>query len=122
MQAFIPLAFTRWKRYEEPAGAHRVDDLRTWRCHGCARQRAHIKAYWVSMTAEDCAARPALGADDIDGTSCTRRFITPPARAPAGFGYDELVRLIRERAVPIERDTLYNVVREHPKSACRSRR
>ena len=39
------------------------------------------------------------------------------SRSPDGLGYDELVRLIREAGrKPVERDTLYNVVREHEKA------
>jgi aminodeoxyfutalosine synthase len=60
-----------------------------------------------------------FGADDIDGTIVHETiYHAAGSRSPQGLTYDELVRLIRESGrIPIERDTLYNVVREHPRAA-----
>ena len=60
-----------------------------------------------------------FGADDLDGTIVHETiYRAAGSRSPEGLTYDELVRLIREAGrVPVERDTLYNVVREHPRAA-----
>jgi aminodeoxyfutalosine synthase len=55
-----------------------------------------------------------FGADDIDGTIVHETiYHAAGSTVPQGLKYDDLVRLIREAGrVPVERDTLYNVVRE----------
>jgi len=121
MQAFIPLAFhpdgNGMKNLPAPTA---VDDLRTLAVSRLVLDNIpHIKAYWVSMTPKIAQVGLRFGADDIDGTIVHETiYHAAGSRSPQGLGYDELVRLIREAGrVPIERDTLYNVVREHPKAA-----
>ncbi len=76
----------------------------------------HIKAYWVSMTPEVAQIALRFGADDVDGTIVHETiYHAAGSRSPSGLTVRELVRLIREAGrIPVERDTLYNVVREHP--------
>ena len=78
----------------------------------------HIKAYWVSMTPDVAQIALRFGADDIDGTIVHETiYKAAGTSSPGSLGYDELVRLIREAGrTPIERDTHYNVVREHTKA------
>jgi len=121
MQAFIPLAFhpdgNGMKNLPAPTA---VDDLRTLAVSRLVLDNVpHIKAYWVSMTPKIAQLGLRFGADDIDGTIVHETiYHAAGSPSPQGLGYDELVRLIREAGrIPIERDTLYNVVREHPKSA-----
>ena len=119
-QAFIPLAFhpdgNGMKNLPAPTA---VDDLRTLAVSRLLLDNVeHIKAYWVSLTPDVAQVALRFGADDIDGTIVHETiYKAAGTRSPGALGYEELVRLIREAGrTPIERDTLYNVVREHPKA------
>lgn len=120
LQAFIPLAFhpdgNGMKNLPAPTA---VDDLRTIAVSRLMLDNVdHIKAYWVSLTPDVAQIALRFGADDIDGTIVHETiYKAAGTRSPGALGYDELVRLIREAGrTPIERDTLYNVVREHSKA------
>ncbi len=119
-QAFIPLAFhpdgNGMKNLPAPTA---VDDLRTVAVSRLMLDNvAHIKAYWVSMTPDVAQIALRFGADDIDGTIVHETiYKAAGTTSPGGLDYDQLVRLIREAGrIPIERDTLYNVLKEHPKA------
>jgi aminodeoxyfutalosine synthase len=121
MQAFIPLAFhpdgNGMKNLPAPTG---VDDLRTIAVSRLILDNVpHIKAYWVSSTPKIAQVALRFGADDIDGTIVHETiYHAAGSRSPQGLTYDDLVRLIREAGrIPVERDTLYNVVREHARAA-----
>lgn len=120
-QAFIPLAFhpdgNGMRNLPGPTG---VDDLRTLAVSRLVLDNfEHLKAYWVASTPKVAQIGLSFGADDVDGTIVSETiYAAAGKRAPDGLAYDDLVRLIREAGrVPIERDTLYNVVREHPRAA-----
>jgi aminodeoxyfutalosine synthase len=120
LQAFIPLAFhpdgNGMKNLPAPTA---VDDLRTIAVSRLLLDNVdHIKAYWVSLTPDVAQIALRFGADDIDGTIVHETiYKAAGTRSPGALGYDELVRLIREAGrEPIERDTLYNVVKEHAKA------
>ena len=120
LQAFIPLAFhpdgNGMKNLPAPTA---VDDLRTIAISRLLLDNVdHIKAYWVSLTPDVAQIALRFGADDIDGTIVHETiYKAAGSRSPGALGYDELVRLIREAGrTPIERDTLYNVLREHPRA------
>jgi aminodeoxyfutalosine synthase len=59
-----------------------------------------------------------FGADDIDGTILEERIMhAAKAQTPVGMARERLLRIIREAGgLPVERDALYNVVREYPRS------
>ena len=96
LQAFIPLAFhpdgNGMRNLPAPTA---VDALRTVAVSRLLLDNVpHIKAYWVSMTPEVAQIALRFGADDLDGT------------------------IVHEAGrMPVERDTLYNVVREHPRAS-----
>jgi aminodeoxyfutalosine synthase len=120
LQAFIPLAFhpdgNGMKNLPAPTA---VDDLRTIAVSRLLLDNVeHIKAYWVSLTPDVAQIALRFGADDIDGTIVHETiYKAAGTRSPGALGYEELVRLIREAGrIPIERDTLYNVVREHTRA------
>jgi len=120
LQAFIPLAFhpdgNGMKNLPAPTA---VDDLRTIAVSRLLLDNVdHIKAYWVSLTPDVAQVALRFGADDIDGTIVHETiYKAAGTRSPGALGYDELVRLIREAGrIPLERDTLYNVVREHSRA------
>jgi aminodeoxyfutalosine synthase len=121
LQAFIPLAFhpdgNGMKNLPAPTA---VDDLRTIAVSRLLLDNVeHIKAYWVSLTPDVAQIALSYGADDIDGTIVHETiYQAAGTRSPNGLAYGDLVRLIREAGrIPIERDTLYNVVRELPRAA-----
>lgn len=121
LQAFIPLAFhpdgNGMKNLPAPTA---VDDLRTVAVSRLLLDNVdHIKAYWVSMTPDVAQIALRFGADDIDGTIVHETiYKAAGTSSPGALGYDALVRLIREAGrIPIERDTLYNVVRELPRAS-----
>ncbi len=129
-EAFIPLAFhpdgNGMKNLPAPTA---MDDLRTIAVSRLVLDNVpHIKAYWVSLTPKIAQIALRFGADDIDGTIVHETiYRAAGSRSPDGLSYGELVRLIREAGrVPVERDTFYNVVREHarelvPESALKVR-
>jgi aminodeoxyfutalosine synthase len=120
-QAFIPLAFhpdgNGMKNLPAPTA---MDDLRTVAVSRLVLDNfEHIKAYWVSMTPKIAQVALSFGADDIDGTIVHETiYKAAGTRSPEGLSEADLIRLIREAGrKPVERDTLYRVVREHEKSA-----
>jgi aminodeoxyfutalosine synthase len=120
LQAFIPLAFhpdgNGMRNLPAPTA---VDDLRTIAVSRLLLDNVdHVKAYWVSLTPDVAQVALRFGADDLDGTIVHETiYKAAGTRSPGALGYDELVRLIREAGrIPVERDTLYNVVREHPRA------
>jgi aminodeoxyfutalosine synthase len=121
LQAFIPLAFhpdgNGMKNLPAPTA---VDALRTVAVSRLLLDNVpHVKAYWVSMTPEVAQIALRFGADDVDGTIVHETiYRAAGSRSPSGLTVEQLVRLIQEAGrVPVERDTLYNVVREHPRAA-----
>lgn len=121
LQAFIPLAFhpdgNGMRNLPAPTA---VDDLRTLAVSRLLLDNVdHIKAFWVSLTPDVAQIALRFGADDIDGTIVHETiYKAAGTTSPGALGYGELVRLIREAGRrPIERDTLYNVVKEHPKAS-----
>jgi aminodeoxyfutalosine synthase len=120
-QAFIPLAFhpdgNGMKNLPAPTA---MDDLRTLAVSRLMLDNVeHIKAFWVSLTPDVAQIALRFGADDIDGTIIHETiYKAAGTRSPDALGEAELIRLIREAGrIPIERDTLYNVRKEHPRAA-----
>ncbi|MBU0484687.1 MAG: aminofutalosine synthase MqnE [Proteobacteria bacterium] len=75
----------------------------------------HIKAYWVMIGPKLAQVALSFGADDMDGT-VKEELITKMAggESEQAMSDTELIRLIRAAGrKPIERDTLYNVIREY---------
>jgi aminodeoxyfutalosine synthase len=120
MQAFIPLAFhpdgNGMRNLPAPTA---VDALRTVAVSRLLLDNVpHIKAYWVSMTPEVAQIALRFGADDLDGTIVHETiYRAAGSRSPGALSVEQLIRLVQEAGrVPVERDTLYNVVREHPRA------
>jgi aminodeoxyfutalosine synthase len=119
-QAFIPLAFhpdgNGMRNMPAPTA---MDALRTVAVSRLLLDNVpHVKAYWVSMTPEVAQIALRFGADDVDGTIVHETiYRAAGSRSPGALTTEQLVRLIQEAGrVPVERDTLYNVVREHPRA------
>jgi aminodeoxyfutalosine synthase len=121
LQAFIPLAFhpdgNGMKNLPAPTA---VDALRTVAVSRLMLDNVpHVKAYWVSMTPEVAQIALRFGADDMDGTIVHETiYKAAGSRSPGALTTEQLVRLIQEAGrVPVERDTLYRVLREYPRSS-----
>jgi aminodeoxyfutalosine synthase len=114
-QAFIPLAFhpdnNQMRKLPAPAATD------TLRVHAVARlvldNVDHIKAYWISSGVEVAQTALWFGADDLDGTVQEETiYHMAGSRTPTALSTAEIEQLIRDAGRdPIERDTLYNVVR-----------
>jgi len=113
-QAFIPLAFhpdnNQMRKLPAPTA---TDSLRV---HAVARLMLdnipHVKAFWIATGLEVAQTSLWFGVDDLDGTVQEERIYhmagstTPEAMTP-----EQISALIHEAGrVPVERDTLYNVV------------
>jgi aminodeoxyfutalosine synthase len=72
----------------------------------------HVKAYWILMDVAAAQLCLAYGADDVDGTVVEEKiYHEAGATTPQCVGREELVQWIRDAGrVPVERDTLYNVI------------
>lgn len=115
--AFIPLAFhPENTKVEERAGSGTTgfDDLKTLAVSRLLLDNfPHIKAFWIMLGSKLAQIALSFGADDVDGTVMEERiFHSAGARTAQAMSRAELVHLIREAGrVPVERDTLYNIVR-----------
>ena len=113
---FIPLAFQPWEapamKLPETTG---FDDLKAIAAARLLLDNVpHIKSYWIMITPRLAQVGLSFGADDIDGTVTEEKIAHDAgASTPQVMTVHELVRLIREAGRrPIERDTVFNVVRE----------
>jgi aminodeoxyfutalosine synthase len=113
-QTFVPLAFhpdgNAMRRLPAPTG---VDDLRVFAVARLLLHNiAHVKAYWVMLGTKTAQTALWFGADDIDGTVQEERiYHMAGAETPQSLSVAELVHLVRQAGrLPVERDTLYNVV------------
>ena len=120
-QAFIPLAFhpdgNGMRNLPAPTA---IDALRTVAVSRLMLDNVpHIKAYWVSMTPEVAQIALCFGADDIDGTIVHETiYRAAGSRSPGALTAAQIVRLIQEAGrVPVERSSLYDVLREHPRAS-----
>jgi aminodeoxyfutalosine synthase len=114
-QAFIPLAFhpdnNQMRKLPPPTASD------TLRVHAVGRLMLdnvdHIKAYWISSGVEVAQTALWFGADDLDGTVQEETiYHMAGSRTPSALSTSEIEALIVDAGRrPIERDTLYNVVR-----------
>lgn len=113
-QAFIPLAFhpdnNQMRKLPAPSA------LDTLRVHAVSRLMldniAHVKAFWIATGVEVAQMALWYGADDLDGTVQEEHiYHMAGSRTPETLTTADIRRLIATAGrVPIERDTLYNVV------------
>ncbi|MFN0207877.1 MAG: aminofutalosine synthase MqnE [Planctomycetota bacterium] len=117
-QTFIPLTFhpdnTDLNDIPAPTA---IDDLREIAVARLALDNIpHIKAYWIQLGLSTAQTALSYGADDLDGTVKEERiYHDAGADTPQELGREELVNLIYSAGRhPVERDTLYQIVREEP--------
>jgi aminodeoxyfutalosine synthase len=117
--AFIPLKF----RNKENQMSHIpevsvIEDLRNYAVSRIYLDNfPHIKAYWAMIGRNTAQMALNFGADDLDGTidDTTKIYSMAGAEEQSPkLTTQELVDLIRQAGKkPVERDTLYNIVRDH---------
>ncbi len=114
-QTFIPLPFhsdnTELSYIKKPTAVENLKMIAISRL--MLDNFDHIKAYWIMIGPKVAQLSLDFGADDIDGT-ITEEKITHAAGAQTDkfIEKNELIKMIKEMGrVPVERDTLYNVVR-----------
>ncbi|MBI2222325.1 MAG: aminofutalosine synthase MqnE [Acidobacteria bacterium] len=114
-QAFIPLAFHPDNNQMRKLPAPSASD--TLRVHAVARlvcdNIPHVKAFWIATGVDLAQTSLWFGVDDLDGTVQEERiYHMAGARTPEALSTADIRRLIRAAGrEPVERDTLYNVVR-----------
>ncbi len=122
-QAFIPLAFHPKNTEIAKGFTTGVEDLMALAVGRLYLDNfAHIKSFWIMVGPKLAQVSLHFGVDDIDGTVVEEK-ITHAAGAQAGqeMGVSDLVTMIRQAGrIPVERDTLYNVVREFPAEGVRA--
>jgi len=119
--AFIPLSFqpanTGLSELPGPTG---FDDLKVLAVGRLVLDNfRHIKAFWINVGLRLAQVSLSFGVNDLDGTVVEEK-ISHAAGVDTGqeLTRAELVRVIRGAGrVPVERDTLYNVVRRYDDGA-----
>lgn len=118
--AFIPLKFRN--KDNEMAHVPEVSVIEDLRNYAVARifldNFPHIKAYWAMIGRNTAQLSLNFGTDDLDGTIDDTTKIYSMAGAEEQnpkLSTQQLVALIRAVGrTPVQRDTLYNVVKEYP--------
>ena len=121
-QAFIPLAFhpdnNQMRKLPAPSAAD------TLRVHAVSRLMLdnipHIKAFWIATGVEVAQTSLWFGVDDLDGTVQEEKiYHMAGSPTPEGMTTAQLTRLVRSAGrEPLERDTLYNIVRDSAALSC----
>ena len=118
--AFIPLSYhpenTELEKKLNIKGSTGMDDLKVIAVSRIYLDNfKHIKAYWVMLGKKLAQTALWFGANDLDGT-----VVEETITYMAGYKTDrkatipEIVNLIKTaKRKPIERDTLYNTIREY---------
>jgi aminodeoxyfutalosine synthase len=114
LQAFIPLAFhpdnNQMRKLPPPSATD------TLRVHAVSRLMLdnvpHVKAFWIATGVDVAQIALWYGVDDLDGTVQEEKiYHMAGARTPETLTTADIRRLIRRAGrLPVERDTLYNVV------------
>ncbi|MHB0975931.1 MAG: aminofutalosine synthase MqnE [Candidatus Aquicultorales bacterium] len=117
-QSFIPLAFhpgntpiSEIKKFDRPTAHENLKMMAISRL--MLDNFDHVKAFWIMLGMKTAQLALDFGADDLDGTIVEEK-ITHAAGADTAEAIEknEIVRIIREAGrTPVERDTLYNVIR-----------
>lgn len=117
--AFIPLKFrNKDNQMSHVPESTLIEDLKNYAISRIYLDNFdHIKAYWPMIGRYTAQLSLDFGVDDLDGTidDTTRIYSMAGAEEqhPA-MSTDEICHLIRQMGrTPVERDTLYNVIREY---------
>jgi aminodeoxyfutalosine synthase len=115
--AFIPLKYKmRNNKMSSIGEVNLLEDLRNYAVSRIYLDNIpHIKAYWPMSGKEAAQLSLSFGADDLDGTIDDTTKIYSMAGSEEenpSMTTDDICKLIRETGFePVERDTLYNVIK-----------
>ncbi len=116
-QTYIPLAFhpantPKLSHLPMPSPLERLRSIAIGRLY--LDNVPHVKAYWIMTGLAVAQAALSMGADDLDGTvSQEKVYHDAGAQTPEILRRQDIHRLILESGhVPVERNTLYQVVRD----------
>ncbi len=114
-QAFIPLSFhSQNTEIKKSAYTTGFDDLKTLAISRLMLDNFdHIKAYWVMLGEKIAQVSLHFGVDDLDGTVVEEKITKAAGGVTDGsMTKEDIVHLIKQAGrVPVERDTVYNVVK-----------
>jgi aminodeoxyfutalosine synthase len=114
-QAFIPLSFhSQNTEIKKSAYTTGFDDLKTLAISRLMLDNFdHIKAYWVMLGEKIAQVALSFGVDDLDGTVVEEKITKAAGGTTDGsMTRDDIVYLIKQAGrTPVERDTVYNVVK-----------
>jgi len=120
---FIPLKFrNRDNAMSDVAESVTTEDMRLYAIARIYLDNfPHLKAYWPMLGRQNAQLSLSFGVNDIDGTIDDSTKIYSMAgseeQTPA-MSTEELVTLIKQaKRKPVERDTLYNVVKDYSDTA-----
>lgn len=114
-QSFIPLPFhpqnTRLTDFEKPTAFENLKMLTISRL--VLDNFPHIKAFWIMLGLKVAQLSLLFGVDDLDGTVVEEKIThAAGAETDQSISREELLDLIFTTGrVPVERDTLYNIIR-----------
>jgi len=115
---FIPLAFHPKNTSLEPlavSGSTGYDDLKTLAVARLMLDNFdHIKAFWIMIGPKLAQVSLSFGVDDLDGTVVEEKIAHDAGAATGQFmSKTEMLKMIKAAGcIPVERDTLYNVIEE----------
>ena len=116
-QSFIPLPFHPWNTqlpdFKKPSAFENLKMLAVSRL--VLDNFPHVKAFWIMLGLKVAQISLLFGIDDLDGTVVEEK-ITHAAGADTdqSISREDLLRLIYDAGrVPVERDTLYNIIEIH---------
>lgn len=113
-QTYIPLSFhPENNEMSHVPGPTALDELREIALGRLMLDNIpHVKAYWILMDVPIAQLALSFGADDVDGTVVEEKiYHEAGATTPQAVKRAELIQWIRDAGrVPVERDTLYQVV------------
>jgi aminodeoxyfutalosine synthase len=114
-QAFIPLSFhSQNTEIKKTAYTTGFDDLKTLAISRLMLDNFdHIKAYWVMLGEKIAQVSLNFGVDDLDGTVVEEKITKAAGGTTDGsMTREDIVHLIKQAGrTPVERDTVYNVVK-----------
>lgn len=117
--AFIPLAFhPKNTELDRPgkSGTTGYDDLKMLAVSRLMLDNFdHIKAFWIMTGPKIAQVSLFFGVNDLDGTVEEEKIVHDAgAETDQRLPGEEIVRMIRSAGrIPVQRDTLYNIIREY---------
>lgn len=116
--AFIPLAFhPKNTQLDQPGRSSSTgyDDLKMLALARLMLDNFdHIKAFWIMIGPKIAQVSLSFGVNDLDGTVEEEKIVHDAgAETDQRLPREEIVRMIKAAGrIPVERDTLYNIIRE----------